>query len=352
MWRTEKHYSPTKIKDMFDFMRIALLHNTILPPARYGGIERIVVSLVSEYQKLGHEVVLLCAKGSSMAGVETIAVPPDLALRPIESWLPGGIDFLHSHEPLHERPRIPFLITIHGNGSRDEKYFSNTNFLSESHARSHGAKVFVYNGVDAGRFPFVEKKEEYVVFLARASWRVKNLKTCIDFAHDLKVKLVVMGGEGRNSKYVEYKGMIGESEGKLELLARAKALLYPTNWDEPCAVAPLESLACGTPVIASTNGCMPELVRPGTGFVCSNYQELLDAWGKIGTVLPSACRESVVNHFSLERMAKDYITLMERIIRHGDLDHSPGYSFKRESVKLLYKPTWGNRMKHQLLGKV
>ena len=333
-------------------MKIALLHNTVLPPARYGGIERIVVSLVSEYQKLGHEVVLLCAKGSSMPGVETVIVPPDLALRPIESWLPKGIDFLHSHEPLKERPKIPFLITIHGNGSPNEHYFPNTNFLSESHARTHGAKVFVYNGVDAARFPFVEKKDDYVVFLARASWRIKNLKTCIDFAHDLKVKLVVMGGEGRNSKYVEYRGMIGEAEGKLDLLSHAKALLYPTNWDEPCAVAPLESLACGTPVIASTNGCMPELVRPGTGFVCSSYADLLGAWNKIDSISPTVCRESVLKRFSLERMAKDYIALMERIIQHGDLDHTPRYSFKKESVKFLYKPTLMNRFQFQVFGKI
>jgi glycosyltransferase involved in cell wall biosynthesis len=333
-------------------MRIALLHNTVLPPARYGGIERIVVSLVHQYRKLGHEVVLLCAKGSSMEGVETVVVPPDLALRPITSWLPKGIDFLHSHEPLRERPPIPFLITIHGNGSPEERYFPNTNFLSESHARTHGAKIFVYNGVDTERFPFVEKKEDYVVFLARASWRIKNLKTCIDFARDLKVKLVVMGGEGRNSEYVEYRGMIGEAEGKLDILARARALLYPTNWDEPCAVAPLESLACGTPVIASTNGCMPELVRPGTGFTCSTYPEFLSAWSKIESISPSACRESVLNHFSLERMAKDYLALMERIMKHGDLDHSPEYSFKKESVKPLYKPTWINRIRHRVLGKI
>ncbi len=80
--------------------------------------------------------------------------------------------------------------------------------------------------------------------------------------------------------------------------------------------------------------------------------EFLSAWSKIESISPSDCRESVLNRFSLESMEREYITLMERIIQHGNLDHNPKYNFKPESVKFLYKPTLINRMKHRILGKM
>ena len=77
---------------------------------------------------------------------------------------------------------MPFLVTIHGNGSAQENYYRNTAFLSESHAANHSAKYFVYNGVDPTRYTFQSKKDDYFVFLARTTWRVKNVKTAIAWA--------------------------------------------------------------------------------------------------------------------------------------------------------------------------
>jgi glycosyltransferase involved in cell wall biosynthesis len=333
-------------------MKIALLHDSVLPPKNYGGIERIVVSLAQEYQRRGHEVVVLCRSESKLEGFEVVPLPSSYQSASPATWLPSGIDFLHAHQPLLLKPDIPFLVTIHGNGHVGERYWRNTNFLSQSHARNHNAKYVIYNGVDPERYPFTAEKEDYFVFLARASWRVKNLRTCIDLARDLGVKLIVMGGTGRNSKYVEYKGMIGEAQGKLEILRRARALLYPTNWDEPCAVAPLEALACGTPVLSSVNGCMPELVRPGTGFAVECYSDLLQVTHKLNQIDPRECRKSVETFFSTERMALDYLALIERILKHGELDQEPHYAFQPSSVKLLYKPSFRNHLRVTLTGKI
>lgn len=336
-------------------MKIALMHDSILPPKTYGGIERIVVSLAYEYRRLGHEVIVLARKGSRLEDFETFELPPGYQSATPSAWLPKGIDFLHCHQPMPQKPDLPFVVTIHGNGHPQEKYWRNTNFLSQSHCRNHNGKYFVYNGVDPDRYPFVDRdqKEDYFVFLARTTWRVKNVKTVIAWANDLGVRLEIMGGNGVSRGRIRYRGLVDEPE-KVELLSKARALIYPTNWDEPCAGAPLEALACGTPVISSLNGCMPELVRPGTGVVCGNYAELLSAVKQLESVKPVDCRKSIEEFFSVRRMAQDYLALFDRILKSqsGELDQEPRYNFDPSSVKLLYKPTIVNRLRHVLFGKV
>lgn len=309
------------------------------------------MSLAREYERKGHKTVILCRKGSTVREHEMRELPEGYVTADPAGWIPNDIDILHSHQPLRAKPKTPFLVTIHGNGSPDETYFRNTNFLSQSHARNHAAKYIVYNGVDADRYPFTETKQDYFVFLARTTWRVKNVKTAIAWANDLGVRLEIMGGSGVSRGRIRYRGLVDEPE-KVELLRYARALIYPTNWDEPCAGAPLEALACGTPVIASVNGCMPELVREGTGVVCETYAELLAAEQKLSQVSTRACRQAVETFFSLERMAGDYLALLEKILREGELDQEPRYQFDPNSVKLLYKPTLTNRLRHALLGKV
>jgi glycosyltransferase involved in cell wall biosynthesis len=333
-------------------MRIGLLHNSILPPENYGGIERIVVNLAYEYRKMGHEVVILSRAGSKMSDFESRSLPQDYKQQSPAEWLPKNLDFLHAHEPLSMLPQIPYLVTCHGNGKIGAEYSTNTNFLSRSHARNHNAKYIVYNGVNPSGFPYVEKKEDYVVFLAKARWRVKNLRSCIDFAKDLGVRLEVIGGQGINSRYVRYHGMIGEKQGKLEILSKARALIYPTNWNEPCALAPLEAMACGTPVLGSDNGCMPELCSEETGVLCQSYGDLIKGWQKVQSLRPEDCRKRVETLFSLERMAKDYLELIEHIQKQGNLDQQPRFIPDASTVNLIYKPTPWNRLRLALTGKI
>lgn len=332
-------------------MKIALLHDSVLPPKTYGGIERIVMALALEYTRLGHQVLIASRAGSKITDYESVSLPSDYKDRDAKTYLPSGVDFLHSHQPTGAKPSLPFVVTIHGNGHEGEKYFRNTNFLSQSHCRNHNGKYFVYNGVNPDTYPYTEKKRDYYVFLARTTWRVKNVKTAIAWANDLGVPLEIMGGSGVSRGNIRYHGLVEEPE-KLELLKNARALIYPTNWDEPCAAAPLEALACGTPVITSANGCMPELVREGTGVVCHDYSDLLSAHEKLNSISSRKCRDSIEEYFSLKRMAADYLKLFEKILAVGELDQDPHYNFDPKSVELLYKPTLMNRLSVALRGKV
>ncbi len=332
-------------------LKIGLLHDSLLPPKNYGGIERIIVNLAREYRRRGHEVVVFCREGSRLEDTETVALPPNYDGSDLPDFFPSDLSILHAHQPLRFVPKLPYLVTIHGNGHLHEQYLPNTNFLSQSHAQNHNAKYFVYNGVDPDLYPFIERKEDYLVFLARTTWRVKNLKTAMDLARDRGMRLEIMGGAGVSRGLFHYRGLVDEPE-KLEVLSRARALIYPTNWDEPCAAAPLEALACGTPVLSSVNGCMPELVRPGTGFTCRTYQELLKAVEQISEVSPRACRASIENFFSLSRMAEDYLKLFQLILERGPLDHQPRFNFDKKSIHWLYKPSLSNRVKFAVTGKV
>lgn len=330
-------------------MKIALVHDSVLPPKTYGGIERIIVSLAEELATRGHDVVVHCRAGSTLRGARVL--PADHDSRPADEWVEAGTEFIHSHQPLKLKPRLPFLITIHGNGQPGETYFANTNFVSESHARNHGSKVFVYNGVAPDHYPFASEKENYFVFLAKASWRVKNLKTTIAMANDLRVPLHVMGGSGQDSEFVKFHGLVGEAE-KLPLLKKARALIYATNWEEPFGIALTEALACGTPVIASANGAMPEIVSPDVGVVCRTYEDLLAAPQKLSKVKAEACRARVEENFSVAKMTNGYLVLYARITKEGELDQSPRYAFDPSRIQFLFKPTVLNRLRFALLRKI
>ena len=107
-------------------------------------------------------------------------------------------------------------------------------------------------------------------------------------------------------------------EEKVDLLSRAKAVLFPIDWDEPFGLVMTESMACGTPVIATPRGSVPEVIADGvTGFVVSveNYpQEAAAALRKLGEIDPSACRSRVEEKFSKEAMVVGYEAVFERAL--------------------------------------
>ena len=89
---------------------------------------------------------------------------------------------------------------------------------------------------------------------------------------------------------IEYGGE-ADAERKRELYRRARALLMPIRWTEPFGLVMVESLACGTPVIAFPEGSAPEVVEDGrTGFVVDDEREMAHAIGRLGEIDPAACR--------------------------------------------------------------
>lgn len=333
-------------------MKVALLHDSVLPVQTYGGIERVVQSLAEELPKLGHDVVLITRESSdievlkrTLPRVEAVQIAPDLyrsALwwKELKKRIPAEVDLIHSHQPLISLPDVPTLITVHGNAQPGEVFWPQTSFVSRSHAANHNAKLFVYNGIDPSRYPFVPagQRRDHFVFLAKAKWSVKNLASAIAFAEHHRVPLEVIGGTGRNSRYVTYRGIIGEAEGKLDILSTARALLYPTNWQEPFGIAVIEALACGVPVIASENGAMPELIDASVGITCRDYGEFLASIHSIDSISREACRLRVEDQFTTAQMAKNYTDLYQLILRGGVSEAKPRYTENLERVQRIDPP--------------
>jgi glycosyltransferase involved in cell wall biosynthesis len=113
---------------------------------------------------------------------------------------------------------------------------------------------------------------------------------------------------------VSYVGAV-RGRGKLELLASAKALLCPIEWDEPFGVAVVEAMACGTPVIAYRRGAMAELVDDGvTGFLVDDEVSFAAALDDVDRLNSRHCRERAVAHFSVEAMTRRYVALYEHVL--------------------------------------
>jgi glycosyltransferase involved in cell wall biosynthesis len=311
----------------------------------------MTMGLARELKRDGHHVVLFAQKGSHSAEFELVEMPED--------WRPWfarkksdyRLDFVHFQEPYHEDPRIPYLVTIYGNAQPGEVFLPNSNFVSRSQARNHASSLFVYNGVQVEEFQFSAQREDYYVFMAK-NRRVKNVKTAIAWAEDLGLRLKIIGFEGRSRKGIEFLGPLGETDGKLEVLAKARSMVCPYNWNEPFALTPLEALASGCSLISSANGSLPEATPAEVGVICHNYQEMLDAPKRTAQISPVLCREFVATQFSMQRSYQGYKALYDRVLRQGVLGPAPFYNFQPNDIHWLFKPTWYNKLRLRITGKI
>jgi glycosyltransferase involved in cell wall biosynthesis len=102
---------------------------------------------------------------------------------------------------------------------------------------------------------------------------------------------------------------------KHSFLGNAYALLFPIDWPEPFGLVMIESMACGTPVIAYRRGSVPEVIDPGlTGFVVDSIDESVSVLGKVPSLDRRICREVFERRFSSGRMAVDYLKIYEQLL--------------------------------------
>ena len=178
----------------------------------------------------------------------------------------------------------------------------------------------VYNGLDlASTYSFGEGDGGYFVFLGRIAPE-KNPVLAIQIAIQAGVPIKIAARvDPRDEEYFESQvrpllsdplvDWIGEQDdrGKNLLLGSATALLMPVDWDEPFGLTFIEALACGTPVISSRRGSLPEIVRDGVdGFLCDDVEALLRACHDVVKLDRRSCRQRVLERFSSQRMVEGY----------------------------------------------
>jgi glycosyltransferase involved in cell wall biosynthesis len=301
-------------------VHVVQFHHVRLPVPKYGGAERIVVWLSQGLAELGHQVTLLAPPGSRVAGVRVVEVQPEEVLSPgfdPRRYASGPADIMHYHCPVRHPPPIPYVWTLHGNmggGRADDR----TICVSEDHARRHGTEAFVRNGVRLDEYEFRAAKGDYDLFLARLH-SVKGWRVAIAAAKRCRVRLVLAGGwRPRLSRFVKFVGQVGGAR-KRELLAGARCLWMPVQWDDPCPVNVLEAIASGTPVIASPRGSLPELISPDNGGLGTSLDELVALRQRLSDWDPYACRARAERHFSHVVMAQEYLRMYRQLLEHGTL---------------------------------
>lgn len=277
--------------------------------------------------ELGHEVFYVLPKGAAKplpAGV-TLAFEPH-----------GDVDIIHTITSRDEgfSPELralgrPWVTTCHldlrARGWERTPTTANWIFVSQTLARLHNRNRYVLNGIDPSDYIYSESKDDYFLFMSTVDWGTrKGLDIVLSLSKQLGFKLVVAGtgtepeSINRVAEMCREVGAryVGDVRGrdKAELLAGAKAFLFPTKVDEAFGLGMVEALMSGTPVICSDRGACPEIISSDVGFVCHDEQDYVAAISQIANISPRACRDKAMMDYHYLRMAADYVAEYQREI--------------------------------------
>jgi glycosyltransferase involved in cell wall biosynthesis len=334
-------------------MRIAMLApiSWRTPPRHYGPWELVTSLLTEALIAKGIDVTLFATADSLTAGTLAAVVPAGYSEdRSLDAKVmemlhvshvferAGEFDLIHNQAdfvPLafSRLVRTPQVTTIHGFSSERivpvfKRYDDVVNYVAISDADRHPDLRYaatIHHGIRIEDFPFDAHGSDDLLFFGRIH-PDKGAAEAIKAARATGDRLLMAGiiqDEGYYTREVQphidgeqivYEGPVG-GEARTRALGQAKALLHLIGFDEPFGLSVIEAMACGTPVIAYNRGSMPELIEDGvTGFLVESFDEAVAAIARIGEIDRAACRRSVEQRFTVERMAERYLELYERIL--------------------------------------
>jgi glycosyltransferase involved in cell wall biosynthesis len=320
-----------------------------------------VVSLLSDgLSERGHDVTLFATGDSSTKarleyafdrapGPEAINSPwEDAAQALLAFGDPSRFDVFHVHTPWSALAAgvasgRPMVLTLHGPFSEemgrlctlagDRAWFVAISEDQRRHRPGIRYAGVVHNGIDTDAYPMREGKEDFLFFLGRAAPE-KGLLRAVLAAREAGMRLVVAVKLAQPEELDHWEREVKPAlapdtevlreipfDQKADLLSRARAVLFPIDWDEPFGLVMVEAMACGTPVVATPRGAAPEVVADGeTGFLVSveDYpREAAAALRRIADVDPSACRARVERLFSKAAMVEGYERVFKRVVESG-----------------------------------
>ena len=328
-----------------------------VPPRLYGGTERVVSWLTEELVRRGHDVTLFASADSRTSARLVPCGPRGLRLDehradPLFAHVAelGAVadrldqfDVVHSHVDfpailLSRLARTPCVHTLHG---RLDLPGLGTTFaafpqtplvsISDSQRQPFASlplnwRATVHHGLPIDEIPAPTGRGHggYLAFLGRLSPE-KAPDAAIAVAHAVGIPLRIAAKTDAfdreyfereirpriDGTFIQYVGEIGDDE-KWKFLSEALCLLFPIDWPEPFGLAMIESLACGTPVVARPRGAVPEVVIDGeTGWLGETVPELAAAVRRIEGIDRDRCRAIATERFSVAAMTDRY----ERVYR-------------------------------------
>lgn len=335
--------------------QVAPLYESV-PPQQYGGTERVVSYLTEELVRQGHEVTLFASADSVTSARLAAQCSRSLRLDPhvvdrmahhvlmLERVFAGAAEFdiIHFHVdylhfPLSRRDTTAQLTTLHGRLDLPDlqplfREFADMPVVSISNAQRRPLPAAywlgtVHHGLPGDMYRLHEGAGKYLAFLGRISPE-KRLDRAIAIAGRAGVPLRIAAKvDAVDRDYfearirpllkrpgIEYIGEIGDAD-KNAFLGDALAFLFPIDWPEPFGLVMLEAMACGTPVIAYHHGSVPEVIESGVnGFIVDGLEAAVKAVEQAASLDRRSCREAFERHFTVDRMASDYVRIYERLV--------------------------------------
>jgi glycosyltransferase involved in cell wall biosynthesis len=329
-----------------------------LPPQRYGGIEFVVSLLTEGLVRRGHDVTLF-ASGDSRTLADLSYV---FARAPFEQIENGAhleiahslaaykrvreFDVIHDHDGsasramgalVHSLFGVPVVATLHGPAdSATQQMLSylrqDLAFIAISDYQRQGFPDLRFvgtipNAVDVEHMPFEAQKEDFYLFIGRMT-ADKGAHSAIEVARRLEARLIMAGkvNEGPERAYfagqvepflsdrIHFRGEV-DHDTKVELYKRARCTLFPIQWPEPFGLVMIESLACGTPVIATRHGSVPEVIEHGrTGFIVDTVDEMVEATRHVDEIDPAECRRAVEERFGIDQFVRAHETAYQSLL--------------------------------------
>ena len=339
-------------------MKVAILAPPwfAVPPTGYGGIEWIVSLLADGLVEAGHDVTLF-ASGDSRTKARLAAVFPDAPSRQIGRTFwelkhalscvarADEFEIINDHTGmlgavLGAATDTPLVHTVHGplDGEPGEIYDLISRVaphvglisISMNQRKPRPDLNWIancHNALDFSVYPCKPRRGEYLLFLGRMSPdKGAHRAVAVAMQAGLPLKLAGKLQEPKEREYfhelvephlvngIEYLGEVTHGQ-KVELLQNARATLFPIEWEEPFGLVMIESMACGTPVIATRWGAVPEVIEDGrSGIIVDNYREMPNALERADGLDPLELRRYVEEEFSPQRMVRDYVAAYEAAI--------------------------------------
>ena len=339
-------------------MKVAVLSTVWfpVPPSGYGGIEWIVALLANGLVERGHEVTLF-ASGDSTTEATLASVfdeAPSEFIGTTNHELHHALgcferaaefDIVNDHSgplaaALGAGSPIPVVHTVHGPLNRRagalyeqiDRFAPRVGLISVSMNQRSPLPHLNWiancpNALDLSLYPVHPHRGDYLLFLGRMSAE-KGCHRAIEVAKEADIPLLIAGKmqDRAEKEYfeehvrpnlgwgIEYLGEVDHAK-KVDLLQNARVTLFPIEWEEPFGLVMIESMACGTPVVATRWGAVPEVIDDGrTGIVVDDYIEMPGVIERAAALDPMDCRRYVEERFSSERMVRDYEAAYEKAL--------------------------------------
>ena len=334
--------------------QVAPLYESV-PPQLYGGTERVVSYLTEELVRQGHDVTLfasgdsittavlepICARALRLdtCSVDSLAhhiLALERVCRRVHEFDIVHFHLDYVHFPLSRRTGATTVTTLHGRLDIPDLVplyheFTEMPVVSISDAQREPLPhanwiATVPHGLPPGLLPFRETPDDYLAFLGRISPE-KRVDRAVEIARRAGLPLRVAAKIDAADRvyfereiaplfaepFVDFVGEIDEAQ-KADFLGGARALLFPIDWREPFGLVMIEAMACGTPVVAFRGGSVSEVISDGeSGFVVETVDQAVSATACAIALDRRRCRAAFEARFTADRMARNYLSVYERL---------------------------------------